>query len=429
MDHQRCAALHNEILFRGWTGSGKNWVQPQTWWENQVPSEETARRLSPSLIEFVKRTYLIPESSAPFCFFFYLSGLTPANQVLFNGFLDENRYILLYGSSPWSLGDTLGFVFDLEASRATFIADYNDADAFHRHTLGWLPLKDILSGYVDMIAEGKVTPVQWREMGDLDPSPTDPNGDAGAHYVPPWKLKLWTSTDLHRTISAMRRVVNAIEARVDLLPKGSCELPPLVPRGTFAHEFLKAISGWIVRFSYIAPGIRFPTLAEFLYQTSQEGHHRSSLLIFQVDDDEAHDTDNSNQSTGLQTCWPPGAYIEDIRPGGDYHFANEFCLELPFRVGVNGFAKQSSGQPLGVNIMEWDPKPKGARHELYQSGFPTGFTDIRGVQIHKVLENWAGMIERGDWIVGGDGVEGGIRKFKEADTEEHWEKYTVPHLW
>jgi hypothetical protein len=45
------------------------------------------------------------------------------------------------------------------------------------------------------------------------------------------------------------------------------------------------------------------------------------------------------------------------------------------------------------------------------------------VQIHKVLENWAGMVERGD------GVEGGIRKFREADTAEHWEKYIVAHSW
>jgi hypothetical protein len=226
MDYQRCAALHNEILFRGWGGSGQDWIQPQTWWENQAPSE-----VSPSVIEFLKRAYLIPDSPAPFCFFFYLSSLAPANEMLSNGFLDENRYILLYRTSPWSLGDTLGLVYvfalmgynrkmsyvfaslDLETSRATFIADYNDADAFHRHTWGWLPLEDILSGYVDMITEGKVTPVQWRENGAVDPSPTDTNGEYGAHYVPPWKLKVWTSTDLKKTVSAMRRLVNAIEPR------------------------------------------------------------------------------------------------------------------------------------------------------------------------------------------------------------------------
>jgi hypothetical protein len=79
--------------------------------------------------------------------------------------------------------------------------------------------------------------------------------------------------------------------------------------------------------------------------------------------------------------------------------------------------------------MERNPKPKGARHELYQSGFPTGFTDIRSVQVHKVLDNWAGMVEKGYWVVDREGVAGGIKKFKDADTEEQWEKYTVPHSW
>ncbi|KAL2802827.1 hypothetical protein BJX63DRAFT_437510 [Aspergillus granulosus] len=381
----------------------------------------------------------------PFCCFFYLNSLSLTDRMLSNGFLDENRYVLLYGSSPWSLGDTLGLVFDLETSRATFIADYSDADAFHRHSWGWLPLEDILMGYIEMINEGKVTPVRWRESGGLDPDPEDTNGEAGAHYVPPWKLKLWTATDLQKAVSAMRRLVDAIEAKVGLLPHDSCKPPPykhlpwhdpaafsderLVPPRTFAYEFLKAISRWTVQFRYIAPGVRFPTVAEFLAQSSRQGHYRGSLMIFQVDYEDDHDTKKSDQSTDLPRRWPPGVYIEDVRPGGNYHFANEFRLELPFRVGANGFAKQSSGQPLGVNIMEWNPRPKGTRRELYQSGFPTGFTDIRGVQIHKVLENWAGMMEKGDWVVGGDGVEGGIRKFKEADTEEHWEKHTVPHSW
>ncbi|KIA75690.1 hypothetical protein HK57_00505 [Aspergillus ustus] len=340
--------------------------------------------------------------------------------MLSNGFLDEDRYILLYGSSAWSLGDTFGLVldsFDIETSRAMFIADYNDADAFSRHTWGWLPLEDILSGYLDMINERKVTPVQWQAMGHLGP-----NGEAG---------------DLQKAVSAMRRLIDSIEARLDLLPQDPWSPPPhaslpwhdaaafsnkrLVPPGTFAQAFLKAISVWTVRFRFIAPGIRFPTLAEFFAQSSQPGHYHNSLLIFQVDYDSDHDADGSDQFTDLPRPWPPGGYIHDVLPGGDYHFANEFRLELPFRVVANGFANQSSGQPLGVNIMERNPKPKGARHELYQSGFPTGFTHIRSVPVHKVLDNWAGMVEKGHWVVDREGVAGGIRKFKNADTEEQWE--------
>jgi hypothetical protein len=76
MDYQRCADLHNEILYRGWIGSGQDWVQPQTWWEEQAPSDETASHLSPSLIEFLKRAYRQPKLGRPIYFFYYLQDLS-----------------------------------------------------------------------------------------------------------------------------------------------------------------------------------------------------------------------------------------------------------------------------------------------------------------------------------------------------------------
>jgi hypothetical protein len=42
------------------------------------------------------------------------------------------------------------------------------------------------------------------------------------------------------------------------------------------------------------------------------------------------------------------------------------------------------------------------------------------------LESWTERVEMGDWQVGEDGVVGGIDKFKEADTEEHWREYYIP---
>lgn len=43
-----------------------------------------------------------------------------------------------------------------------------------------------------------------------------------------------------------------------------------------------------------------------------------------------------------------------------------------------------------------------------------------------MLENWTERVETGDWLVGEDGVIGGIEKFKEADTKEHWQAYVIP---
>jgi hypothetical protein len=46
-------------------------------------------------------------------------------------------------------------------------------------------------------------------------------------------------------------------------------------------------------------------------------------------------------------------------------------------------------------------------------------TSVRSVQVHKVLLNWAERVQMG-WGVDGDGVMGGIEKFREANTEERW---------
>jgi hypothetical protein len=42
-----------------------------------------------------------------------------------------------------------------------------------------------------------------------------------------------------------------------------------------------------------------------------------------------------------------------------------------------------------------------------------------------ILDNWRDLIERGEWSVGPNGVEGGIEVFQEADTEEHGQYYRL----
>jgi hypothetical protein len=51
------------------------------------------------------------------------------------------------------------------------------------------------------------------------------------------------------------------------------------------------------------------------------------------------------------------------------------------------------------------------------------------MQLHKVLLNWALMVENGHWEVGEDGVVDSIEKFKEADTKQNWRKYWIPPSW
>lgn len=43
-----------------------------------------------------------------------------------------------------------------------------------------------------------------------------------------------------------------------------------------------------------------------------------------------------------------------------------------------------------------------------------------------VLESWRGIVERGDWQIDENGVAGSIDVWREADTEDKWERYVIP---
>ncbi|KAL4885694.1 hypothetical protein BJY04DRAFT_214483 [Aspergillus karnatakaensis] len=423
MDYQRCADLHNEIMRRGWTESERDWIKPQTWWERHAPSPELANELSPSLIEFLKRAYLKPRcfiSRTPHCFFYYLGGLASAELMLEGSILDiaeKNRYVLLYTSSYWTCDDPLGLAFDLHTSTATFIPNFNEAVDICYHHWSWLPLEDILQGYLEMLDEGKVTiiPITQSDDGDI----------GGPVIVRPWRWHPYTPTDVQKATSGLERLVAVIETRITALsgePAPYAHLPwhnpdaftdNLVPSCTFAHDLLKAISD--IR-------VRFPTLDEFL---NQPPDNRDYIRIFIVETTQITQVDGPDYDVPV----PTEGLITVAIPNGYYHFTNEFRLELPFRIGARGFTRQSTGEPFGVHPEDTEAFPKGSRGSLYQAGLSNDFTDYHRVQIHRDLESWAGMVERGDWEVGGDGVLGGIEKFMEADTEQHWKKYTVPHSW
>lgn len=65
---------------------------------------------------------------------------------------------------------------------------------------------------------------------------------------------------------------------------------------------------------------------------------------------------------------------------------------------------------------------------LYALGY-NHFINAWGTRIQSIFENWAGMVERGDWLVEENGVVGGIEKYHDADTEEHWRKYVLHLTW
>ncbi|KAL4966711.1 uncharacterized protein BDV14DRAFT_198834 [Aspergillus stella-maris] len=128
----------------------------------------------------------------------------------------------------------------------------------------------------------------------------------------------------------------------------------------------------------------------------------------------------------------PGLYIHPVVQRWPLFWSNACRLLLPFDIGAAGWARESNGQPLGLGDIDfWDEEPRGraVRGDLYQAGMTNGITNSHLVQIDKLLNKWADCVESGDWTVDADGVAGGIEKFREADTEEHWRKYWIPPSW
>ncbi|KAL4874286.1 hypothetical protein BJY04DRAFT_225191 [Aspergillus karnatakaensis] len=468
MDYQRCADLHNEILRRGYKGGAHTWPDPalKTWWEQEAPSQETASRLSPSLIEFLKRAYMPYRGGGPQSLFFYISWIPSAQDMLDDIFIrslrddyDLGSYVLLYRWVYTHSSESFGLVFNLQTSKAVFVANHLELLEIARYSQTWMPLETILAGYIDMIDDGKVVAI--------------PNCDEETPGVPewpipsaPWILHIYTGSDVRKAALAMKRLLDAIDARIESNAinhdggAGELETPAteyaylpwndpaalpanLVPKKTFAYRFLYSIRRFKVRFRYVAPGVRFPTLEEFLAQRApvpawqRAGQHSLRILHVEQPEEDSIKDKNNDREEKKEESKPlkitdrkyPGLYIEQVIPSSDFLFSNECRLELPFGIGANGWARQSNGQPLGYNIWAGEPVPADSTWDLYQSGNPTGWTDIRLVQIHKVLENWAERVESGDWDVDEQGVVGGSGKFREADTEEGWRKYWIPLSW
>lgn len=307
-----------------------------------------------------------------------------------------------------------------------------------------MPLEAILDSYLQMIDEEKVQTISEDQAKLVKSNPS-------CHVVDQWIIHHYTETDLERATTAFKRLVEAIGSRI--LQKTNSTLIQLpwhdpatfsnqeiLPPSSFAYKFLKAISNCKVQFRYIAPGVRFPTVPEFRDQqpitdfiTSPYNHHGQypgdcPLRIFQVDNAEQQPV-AYDQGFGLRNI-TAGFYIRPVMQGWPHFWTNGCRLLLPFNIGGSGWARQSNGEPFGVtDYLNKEPKFRGSHGDLYQSGITNGITNGHLVQMDKVLNNWAERVEMGDWGVDEDGVAGGIDKFREADTEAHWQKYWIPPSW
>ncbi|KAF1954368.1 hypothetical protein CC80DRAFT_550394 [Byssothecium circinans] len=125
--------------------------------------------------------------------------------------------------------------------------------------------------------------------------------------------------------------------------------------------------------------------------------------------------------------YPAGLYLSQVSLR--LHRFDDACsLILPFGIGQNGYARTSDGALFGENQNDELPEAKNVYHSLYQPGHRP-FSEMHGITLGEVLNNWLSMVERGDWKVGRDGVEGGMEEWKNADRSGEWEKYVLPASW
>jgi hypothetical protein len=261
----------------------------------------------------------------------------------------------------------------------------------------------------------------------------------------------YTQQDLDDTLRAFQQLVNTINGKLPSQPlKTEIGLLDLVTSGdqqrlpfnSFAHQFLARSP--VPCFTYIAPGLRIAQHQPFVPppEDEDEPSKLSPLLLFSSTQPAYQETVRSpwgvmpvsslTDEIDTASGYPAGLYLTETDPYRMHPFEDGCKLILPYTLGANAFARTSDGALVGEDVQH--EGEDGTAHvqpistQLYQLGF-NHFIAKHDVQLKHVLSRWVEMIEDGKWEVDADGVVGGIEKWKEADTEEHWMDYQLPMGW
>jgi hypothetical protein len=118
------------------------------------------------------------------------------------------------------------------------------------------------------------------------------------------------------------------------------------------------------------------------------------------------------------TTYPSGLYLHSTSTMR----AEDECLFLlpsDMAIGRNGFAKKTDGSRFGQRRRGED-----SHTDFYRPGYQP-FEEHHEHNLAAVLGSWRGMVESGNWGVDDQDVAGGTEVWREADTEEGWEKYVI----
>lgn len=306
----------------------------------------------------------------------------------------------------------------------------------------WYPLETALTFWLSQIREGTIQAVP-EDGGKLrEEWPGLFNGDWDYHA--PWIPVPYNETMVKKNLDIWDKLVEAIETRMPAASTPTKANQPVYGllddnvRNTmnlpqrFAYNFL--FRARRPRFKMIAPGLQVITSSDFPDQPyrsymSKDKDEVPPILLFQSTLNFFEDATWSPQNFDARQpnffeyhdvkIYPSGLYL---LPTDHRRLEDQFVFILPFAIGGNGYARRGDGMNF-----EGDKKGRGKDSftELYQPGHQS-LEDFQAQGLAGVLESWLGMVERGDWKVDENGVVGDMDTWKEADTEERWEKYVIP---
>lgn len=454
LDHERCAALHNLIVERGWTQRGfeVHQLDKRTWWDchgGDAALASISARLDSSVVSFLKAVwhgYSMHTAEQDHDFHRYLSALSSPEQLWQNtNYAEEEddsnkqRYITLYMAN-WGLhvSHPLGLVYDQKHATAIQHMSIHDTGITMNGRQSWLPLECILDGLLDMIDQGKVLAVDDDHGGEQE-------------RTTPWIMPSYTEQDLDETLKAFQCLIDAIcaampgqpeqngDSLIDLVTGGN---PDSLPSSSFSRRFLsQAINP---PFTYSAPGLRIARYQPFAaVPESVRPGDLFPLLLFSSAQPAYRQIRRAPWGEDLPVSpfpyefqciseYPGGLYLTETESQGMHPFEDGCKLVLPFPLGANMCARTSDGAIIGENLhVQGDTVAYGIEStsmDLYQLGY-NRFIETHDVQLKHVLWRWAGMIETGKWKVDAEGVVGGMETWKEADTESAWQDYQLPLKW
>ncbi|KAL5416404.1 hypothetical protein PMIN04_008178 [Paraphaeosphaeria minitans] len=460
MNVSRCIKLHNEIVRLGWQGMGRSTedFHPKTWFEHHGQAAQSVRgKLSTSLVAFLEGAYEMQDPNQ--YFHYYASALMAPGDDMF-AFLDGicsprwvnqyeqhhgqlqqvsglGRYIRLYFAVNHS-SHPEGLIFDTEENVAIMAMSIHDSDGLcDAGRITWHPLESILEAWLDMIRIGKVKTVgpntEWR----------------------PWELLPYIKYQVDEAVEVFDKLVSAIEARMPhndppptaepstLFDKAALDAAHIPPG--FAHDFLTRARRPNLNFNFIAPGLSLPTPSSIVSQpffnipaTIPQDHrdwfHSPPIHLFRSSKTYTRPDPHPNiypyDIFGYPfnlSNYPTGLYFHACDDGNNQH-DDAVVLVLPYAIGGNGWAKKADGTAFGENPHDESANSQDCHDEVYQTGRQP-FIKSHPVRLVQVLRSWVGMVERGDWKVGAEGISDGMDEWKKADTRGGWEKYSVAAEW